>query len=157
MTQIPTSIASFLDSKHIAVVGVSRNKSEPSNAIFEKMKEAGLPVVPINPHMTTFHGSTCYPDLSSVPDRPDAVFIATHPGVSPAIVRECGKLGITKVWFHRSIGDGSWSAEASKVCRTNGIEPIEGGCPMMFIEPVDIAHRCMRWFFQRTGKVPRPA
>jgi hypothetical protein len=28
---------------------------------------------------------------------------------------------------------------------------IAGGCPMMFCEPVDIGHKCMRWIIDVTG------
>ena len=154
MSVLPASIESFLSSRSIAVVGVSRNKQEASNAIFEKLQSAHLPVVPINPHIQTFRGVTCYPDLASVPEPPEAVLIATHPLVSPQIVRDCAALGISKVWFHRSIGDGSWSPEASAECKRLSIAAIEGGCPMMFVGQVDFGHRCMRWILQRTGKVP---
>jgi hypothetical protein len=42
-----------------------------------------------------------------------------------------------------------------KGCETLGIVCIVGGCPMIFCEPVDFDHKCMRWWFQRTGKVPK--
>ncbi len=155
MVPMPSAIDAFLRSRTIAVVGVSRNPHEASNAIYDKLAGAGHTVVPVNPHMKEFRGTACYSDLSSIPEAPEAVMIATHPNVSTAVVRECGKLGIRKVWFHRSIGDGSWSHEASEECRKQGIEAIEGGCPMMFVAPVDFGHVCMRWIFQRTGKVPR--
>ena len=155
MTTLPAEIDAFLRSGTIAIAGVSRNPKEVPNLIYERLQQNGYPVIPVNPHMTSFHGSPCYPDLASIPDRPAAVFIATHPMVSPSIVRECGPLGIRNVWFHRSIGDGSWSREAADECRKAGIEAIEGGCPMMFVGDVDLGHACMRWIFQRTGKVPR--
>jgi hypothetical protein len=62
---------------------------------------------------------------------------------------------VRQVWFHRSFGTGSVSAEAVAVCRAHGIEPIVGGCPLMFCEPVDVGHRCMRWWLQWRGRVPR--
>jgi hypothetical protein len=48
------------------------------------------------------------------------------------------------------------SESAVAFCREKGIAVIPGSCPMMFCEPVDVAHRCMRWFFKVTGKLPRP-
>ena len=152
MSTPPANIAAFLDSSSIAVVGVSRDKHQPANTIFQRLRETGHTAVPVNPHMKEFGGGTCYSDLTSIPNRPEAVFIATNPIVSPGIVKECAELGIAKVWFHRSIGDGSWSEEAAEECRKHGIEAIEGGCPMMFVGRVDIFHRCLRWFCQRSGK-----
>ncbi len=155
MAALPSLIDSFLRSRLVAVVGVSRNTNEPSGLIFDKLRTAGIPVVPVNPHVTQVGGVACYPDLASIPDRPEAVFIITHPTVSLSVVQECVRLGVKKVWFHRSFGEGSWSREAAEECRKSGVEAIEGGCPMMFVEPVDIPHACMRWFFQRTGRVPK--
>jgi hypothetical protein len=35
------------------------------------------------------------------------------------------------------------------------MECIVGGCPLMFCDPVDVGHRCMRWWLQRQGRVPK--
>jgi len=61
---------------------------------------------------------------------------------------------VRHVWFHRSFGTGSVSDAAVEACRARGIEPIVGGCPMMFCGSVDIGHACMRWWLQRRGRVP---
>lgn len=81
--------------------------------------------------------------------------IATAPEVSIEVVRQCADLGIPRVWFHRSMGQGSVSEAAVKECAARGIEAIVGGCPLMFCEPVDLGHKCMKWWFQRQGRVPR--
>jgi hypothetical protein len=58
--------------------------------------------------------------------------------------------------MHRSFGTGSVSEEAVNLCREKGIEVIPGACPMMFCEPVDFGHRCMRWLLKVTGGLPAP-
>jgi hypothetical protein len=40
-------------------------------------------------------------------------------------------------------------------CEARGIHCIVGGCPLMFCDPVDFGHKCMRWWLQRRGRVPR--
>ena len=35
-----------------------------------------------------------------------------------------------------------------------GIEPIVGGCPMMYCEPVDFGHKCMKWILGLQNRVP---
>ena len=114
------------------MAGVSRNGREPSNAIFKRFRSCGYEVFPVNPAATTVEGEHCYPDLRSVPAPVDGVMIATHPNASVDIVRQCAELGINCVWFHRSIGEGSVSAEALATCRASQITPIVGGCPMMY-------------------------
>lgn len=155
MKRTPESIARFLGGKRIAVAGVSRRADTAANSVFQKLRTAGYEVLPVNPSAETVEGVRCYPDVASVPGPLDGVVIATHPRVSAAVVRQCHERGVTRVWFHRSFGDGSVSEEAVRECGRLGIECIVGGCPLMFCEPVDIAHRCMRWWLQRSGRVPR--
>jgi hypothetical protein len=66
----------------------------------------------------------------------------------------CAAHGVTHVWFHRSFGQGSVSDEAVRECREHGMVPIVGGCPLMYAEPVDVAHRCMRWWLRWVQRVP---
>jgi len=154
MPIIPPAIAEFLDGSHIAVAGVSRDPRQPANAIFRRLRETGHDVVPVNPGTAEAEGVTCYPDVGAVPGRLDGVVFAAHPRVALGVVRQCADRGIRRVWFHRSVGQGSLSVEAVHACRDLGITCIPGGCPMMFCGDVDPFHRCMRWFFQRTGRVP---
>ncbi len=152
--QVPQPISDFLKGRRIAVAGVSRSGSQPANAIFKKLQNAGYEVFPINPRATEVDGQRCYPDLDSIPEPLDGVMVVTHPDVSPEIVRQAARRGIRQIWFHRSFGDGSVSAEAVEECRRAGIEPIVGGCPMMFVSP-DPFHRCTRWWLNLRHRIPR--
>ncbi len=58
------------------------------------------------------NGDDCYPDLAAIPGGVGAVVVATHPDVTPEIVRQCVDLGIDSVWMHRSFGQGSVADEA---------------------------------------------
>ena len=80
--------------------------------------------------------------------------VATHPRNALDIVRQCVEQGVRQVWFHRSFGIGSVSGEAVQECKARGIQCIVGGCPLMYCEPVDLGHRCMRWWLRRDGRVP---
>lgn len=155
MATIPRAVASFLAGKHLAVAGVSRQSNQAANAVFRKLKTSGYDVVPINPNATEVEGVRCYPNVASVPGHLDGVVIATSPAVSAEIVKQCGDAGVRQVWFHRSFGDGSVSQQAVDECHARGIDCIVGGCPLMFCEPIDVGHRCMRWWLQRNGRVPR--
>ncbi len=148
----------FLAHTRIAVAGVSRtDTNEAANLNYRKLRELGYEVFAVNPRAATVEGDDCYPDLAAIPGGVEAVVIATHPDVTPGIVRQCAELGIGHVWMHRSFGEGSVAGEAVALCEQNGIRVIPGGCPMMFLSPVDIGHRCMRWFLNLTGKLPRAA
>ena len=154
MKQVPPAISEFLSGRRLAVAGVSRSGRQPANAIFRKLRDSGFEVVPINPHAEQLEGTVCYPDLASMPGVVDGLMVVTHPAVAADLVRRAASRGIRQVWFHRSFGEGSVSAAALQACTEIGISPIVGGCPLMYCEPVDFAHRCFRWWLGRDGRVP---
>ena len=155
MARVPESVAQFFQGKRFAVAGVSRTSGQAANAVYRKLKDCGYEVFPINPNASEVEGVTAYPNLGSIPVTVDGVVIATHPDASVDIVRQCRKHGVARVWFHRSFGRGSVSPEAVHECETGGLHYIVGGCPLMFCGRVDFAHKCMRWWLQRRGCVPR--
>lgn len=157
MGTMKEAVETFLAQRRIAVAGVSRNKNEAANVVYRKLRESGYEVFPINPNAELVEGDTCYPDLKSVSGGVDGVVIATHPSVTNEVVRECADLGVSRVWMHRSFGQGSVSESAVDYCRENGIEVIAGGCPLMFCQPVDFGHKCMRWILNATGGLPKEA
>jgi uncharacterized protein len=151
---LPPSVVAFLAGKRIAVARVSRSGTQPANAIFRKLRDSGFDAIPINPQTDQLEGTTCYRDLAAVPCVVDGLMVVTHPVVAESLVRQAAARGIQKVWFHRSFAEGSVSESALRACTELGIHPIVGGCPLMYCEPVDVAHRCMRWWLGRQGRIP---
>lgn len=109
--------------------------------------------MPVNPNAGEVEGVRSFPTLSAIPGPVDALVIAAHPAVAADLVGQAAARGITRVWFHRAFGGGSVSAEALAACAAAGIEPIVGGCPLMYVEP-DVAHRCFRWWLRLLKKAP---
>jgi hypothetical protein len=149
------AVTDFLAQKRIAVIGVSRSDDLPANAIYKKLREQGYTVFAVNPNATTVEGDPCYPNLAAIPDGADAVMAASTPAVTEQVMRDCVELGITRIWIHQSIDGGSFSQEAFDYGQAQGLQIIPGACPMMYCEPVDFAHRCLRWFLGVTGKLPK--
>jgi hypothetical protein len=154
MKRLPPQVEEFLAKKSIAVAGVSRDPHQPANAIFKKLQKGGRRTYAINPNASIIEGGNCYPDIASLPEAVEAVMIVTHPKASTEIVKQCADAGIKHVWFHRSFGEGSVSQEAVRLGEQNGMNCVVGGCPMMFCEPVDFAHRCMRWVLRMQKRIP---
>ena len=155
MANVPAPVAEFLRGKRIAVAGVSREAGQAANAVYRKLRDSGYAAFPVNPHMPEVEGVRCYPDLGSIPGSLDGVVVATHPDVAAELVRQCGERGVPRIWFHRSLGQGSVSEAAIHECEARGLECIIGGCPLMYCGPVDFGHRCMRWWLERQGRLPR--
>jgi uncharacterized protein len=149
--KIESLVQDFLAQKKIAVVGVSDKRDTGCNLGYRKFKENGYKVYAVNPRITSFEGDPCYPDLKSLPDTPDAVFILANPKVTEQIVQQCVDLGIKRVWMHCMMGTKpglaqgmtSVSQSAVDMCKANGITVIPGSCPNQFLKP-DFGHGMMR-------------
>lgn len=158
MAKIDTLVQDFLAQKKIAVVGVSDKRETGCNAAYRRFKETGYTVTAINPRLTTFEGDPCYPDLASIPDKPEAVFILTNPTITEQVVQQCVDLGIKHVWMHCLMGTKpglaagmtSVSQNAVAMCRENGIQVIPGTCPNQYLKP-DFGHAMMRVMFRTLG------
>jgi predicted CoA-binding protein len=158
MSKIDTLVQDFLAQEKIAIVGVSDKRETGCNMAYHRFKEAGYAVSAVNPRLTSFEGDPCYPDLKSIPEKPDAVFILTNPKITEQVVQQCVDLGIQHVWMHCLMGTKpglaagmtSVSQDAVRMCRENGIVVIPGSCPNQFLKP-DFGHALMRVLWRTLG------
>jgi len=158
MAKIDPLVKDFLAQKKIAVVGVSDKRETGCNAAYKRFKEAGYAVSAVNPRLEVFDGDPCYPDLKSIPEQPEAVFILTNPRITEQIVQQCVDLGIQRVWMHCMMGtkpglaEGmtSVSQDAVSLCKANGITVIPGACPNQYLN-ADFGHKIMRVMFRTLG------
>lgn len=156
MLKIQEAASEFLDNKRIAVTGVSREpKGHGANIVYRRLRDRSYDVFAVNPNAEEVEGDRSYHDLRSIPDGVDAVVIATKPETAEETMRECAELGIKYVWMHRGPGGGSVSEAAADYGREHGIAVIDGGCPCMFGETADFAHKAMKIVLTLSGNVPR--
>ena len=144
-------IDDFLAQERIAVAGYSSH-SNPGNAIYDKLKKNGYQVYAVNPNADKIRGITAYKNLAAIPDQVDGVMITAPPKATEEIVEECGKLGIKRIWIHRSIDNGSYSKKAVQRANELGISVIPAACPMMFVK-ADVIHKCFKWIMNARGKL----
>ncbi len=158
MSELDLRVKEFLALKKIAVVGVSDRRDTGCNANYRKFKAAGYTVYAVNPRINAFDGDPCYPDLKSLPAKPDGVFILANPKVTEQVVQECADLGVGHVWMHCMMGTkpglvasmSSVSPRAVEMCAENGIVVIPGSCPNQFLNP-DVGHDIMRRLWRALG------
>ncbi len=117
----------FLDSEVYAVVGVSTNKQKYGYKVYESLKAAGYTVYAVNPRFEEICGERCYPDLDSLPRRPDVVEFVCPPSVTEETVKALPGLGVEMVWMQ----PGAESDEAVSFCRRNGIKALHDICVMV--------------------------
>jgi uncharacterized protein len=155
MPTLRTAVDDFLAQKRIAVAGVSRDSAQAANLVFRTLRKANYEVFPVNPNADEVEGDACYHDLKSIPGGIDAVMVVTTPDIAKNVVSECADLNVSRVWMHRSFGQGSVSKDAVAFCREHQITAIAGGCPLMFLPQGDAGHKCMRWLLSLTGGLPK--
>ena len=93
------SLEKFFDPKSVAIVGASTQKTKVGYEILENMIKAGFPgkIYPVNNKAEEILGLKCYPELPSIGEVPDLVVIVVPAPVVPAIMMQCGKLGVKAV------------------------------------------------------------
>ncbi|MEM2887922.1 MAG: CoA-binding protein [Candidatus Bathyarchaeia archaeon] len=118
----------MVDEKNVvAVAGANENTEKYGHIVYRDLKQAGYKVYPVNPNTEKVLGDKCYPNLRSLPQKPDVVNLVVPPKVTEQIVQECSQLGITMVWMQ----PGSESEKAVEFCHKNGIHVIHGECIMV--------------------------
>ena len=158
MNKLDSLVQDFLAQKKVAVVGVSYKRDTGCNISYKNFKQNGYQVYAVNPRISTYDGQACYPDLKSIPEKVDAVFILASPKVTEQIVQQCVDLGVKHVWMHCMMGTKpglaagmtSVSQSAVEMCKANGITVIPGACPNQFLKP-DFGHAVMRGLFRILG------
>lgn len=149
--------AEFLTHQRIAVAGVSRDAQQPANLIYRRLRDAGHEVFAVNPGADEVEGDPCFHAVAELPAGIDGMVVVTPAAESASVVRACAVAGIPRVWLHRGLGPGSLTDEAVTAGEEAGLAVIPGGCPNMFGDTSDPAHRGMLRVLQATGKVPRCA
>jgi uncharacterized protein len=158
MSKIDNLVQDFLAQKVIAVVGISNKRETGANKNYKIFKQHGYRVYAVNPRISSFEGSPCYPDLKSIPEQPHAVFMLTSPTVTEQIVQQCVDLGVKHVWMHcmmgtkpgLAAGSTSVSSSAVEICRKHGITVIPGSCLAQFLD-ADLGHSLMRKLWNMFG------
>ncbi len=85
--------------ERIALIGVSNNPESVGGITLKNLVGGGFRgvVYPINPGCEAVMGIPCYPDLKSLPKKPDLALVMTAAADVPGIVKQCGEAGIDGV------------------------------------------------------------
>lgn len=148
------AIDSFLASRRLAVVGVSREAKDFSRSVFRAFVERGYDAVPVNPHGGEAEGRPCARSLREVAPPVEGALLLTPPRATLEAVRECAETGVRRVWLHRGAGQGAVHPEAVALCRERGIEVVDGECPFMFLPGAGFVHGAHRFFRRLAGRLP---
>lgn len=112
--------------KNIAVVGFSPRPGRPSNNISRAMQRYGFRIIPVRPAISEGLGEKAYRDLSAVPPSIgiDLVNVFRAGEFIPAIVDECLRLGLKKIWMQ----EGAVNEEAAERAVAGGMTVVMDRC-----------------------------
>jgi predicted CoA-binding protein len=108
----------------IAVVGLSPNPARPSFRVAQSMQGFGYRIIPVRPMVAEVLGEKAFPDLESLPEKPDIVDVFRASEHVPAIVESCIKLGINNLWLQ----EGVVNEVAAQRARESGITVVMDRC-----------------------------
>ena len=110
----------LLNSKTIAVVGMSPNPDRPSHYVAKYMEEQGYRIIPVNPNVDEVLGHKSYPDLKSIPHPIDMVDVFRRSELVPPVVDEAIEIGARYIWMQ----DGVINEAAAEKARSAGLSVV---------------------------------
>jgi predicted CoA-binding protein len=143
-----SAIEKIINSKKIAVVGVSQSKQKMGNGIFKGLKENGYTVYPVHPSADMVEGEKAYPNLKALPEPVESIVIATSPKNVDGVIDEAIAVGIKNIWFQQ----GPNFSAAVKKAQDAGIETVSKKCILMYAPPVKSIHKVHRFFAKVFGR-----
>jgi predicted CoA-binding protein len=123
----PATIHALLQSRTIAVIGLSDDRTRPSHFVSAYMQRQGHRILPINPSLDEVLGEKSYPSLSALPIKPDLVNVFRLPKFIPAIVDEMIALNLPALWLQQGI----IHREAAAKAEAHGIKVVMDRCIMV--------------------------
>jgi predicted CoA-binding protein len=96
----------------VAVVGASSNPEHASFIVLRYLSKHGYHVIPVNPNEREILGMTCYPNLSSIPEKVEVVDIFRKSEAVMPIVEEAIKIGAKVIWMQEGVINEAAAARA---------------------------------------------
>lgn len=114
----------LLQSRIIAVIGLSGNWYRPSFFAAKYMQDHGYRIVPVNPSYEEVLGQKCYPTLRDIPHKVDIVDCFRKSGEIPPIARDAVEIGAKVLWMQLGIRND----QAAKIALDGGLDVVMNRC-----------------------------
>ena len=142
------SIKTFLETRKLAIAGVSRDQKKFGYTVLTKLKEIGFDLYLVHPDTDTLFGEQCYRNISDLPGDIGGLLIMTPKTETLGVVEDAVKKGIPNLWIQQMSG----TPESIEYAVSNKINLVAGQCILMFAEPVEGFHKFHRnlkkWFWR---------
>lgn len=116
----------LLDTKTIAVVGMSTDPTRPGQDVPKYLKEHGYKIIPVNPNAPEILGEKAYPNLTEIPQDVtiDTVQIFLHSEDVPPVVEQAIARGAKVVWMQ----EGVRNEQAARRAKEAGLLVVQDRC-----------------------------
>jgi len=114
----------LLDTRTIAVVGLSANWHRPSYFAAKYMLERGYTVIPVNPAYPEVLGQKCYPSLRDIPVPVDMVDVFRKPDDVLPLVDDAIAIGAKALWLQLGVVN----PEAARKAEAAGLKVVMDRC-----------------------------
>jgi uncharacterized protein len=116
----------LLDTKVIAVVGLSANPDRPSNQVAWYLHHQGYRLFGVNPQCPEpeVFGVPMLPSLDQVPEPIDIVDVFRRPEQTPDVARQAVAVGARALWLQLGIAN----SEARVIATDAGLVYVEDRC-----------------------------
>lgn len=114
----------LLETRTIAVVGLSANWHRPSYFAAKYMLEHGYTVIPVNPAYTEVLGQKCYPSLQDIPVPVDMVDVFRKPEDVLPLVDDAIAIGAKALWLQLGVVN----PEAVRKAEAAGLKVVMDRC-----------------------------
>jgi len=114
----------LLNSRNIAIVGLSGNPLRASNFVGFYLNRHGYRVLPVNPREPEILGVRSFASLGEVPVAVDVVNVFRAPAALPGIAREAVAIGAKCLWCQFGV----INAEGARIAEDGGLTVIMDRC-----------------------------
>jgi predicted CoA-binding protein len=116
----------LLDTKTIAVVGMSAQPDRPNHDVPKYLQAHGYRIIPVNPNATEILGEKAYPDLLAIPptERVDTVQIFLPSDKVGPIVDQAIQIGARVVWMQEGVRNDTAARRAEQA----GMQVVQDRC-----------------------------
>ena len=110
--------------KAIAVVGISKDETRPSNIVARYLRNEGYKIIPVNPLYDEVLGEKCFKGLSDIEEPVDVVDIFMRSEKVVPFVKEATNIKPKCIWLQLGIKN----EEAKRLAEEGGIKFVMDRC-----------------------------
>lgn len=117
----------LLDSKTIAVIGISEREDRASKYVSEYMQREGYTIYPVNPNISEWNGIKAYDSVLDLPVEVDIVDVFRRSSAVIPLAGDVVAAGAKVMWLQQGV----FSEQAAEIASGGGVSVVMDSCIMV--------------------------